>query len=204
MLRADLEAAREAWISAARGQAREAREKSVFLRYVNAAGEVFDFHAFRHTFVSAVVNSGASVKVAQDLARHSTPALTIGRYSHARLGDLTKALELLPKSDSKNDSKNDSTFDSTQDAKEHFLVRRDATDDLPVMSEKQAQPPKKKSPKSLRAAGLSDAVLQAAIACDQAEGTGLEPATPCGAPEFQSGSSPIRLPSGHAAGAALP
>ena len=196
MLRADLEAAREAWINAARGQEREAREKSDFLRYINSAGEVFDFHAFRHTFVSAVVNGGASVKVAQELARHSTPALTIGRYSHARLGDLTGALESLPATCSTN------AVNVTQNGAKSCDGLR--ASESASGEEKRSQSPKKKSPKSLRAAGLSDAVLQAAIACDQAEGTGLEPATPCGAPEFQSGSSPIRLPSGHAAGAAQP
>ena len=33
---------------------------------------------------------------AQELARHSTPTLTIGRYAHARLHDLTAALDSLP------------------------------------------------------------------------------------------------------------
>ena len=64
--------------------------------YADAAGRVVDFHALRHTFITAVVNSGASVKVAQELARHSTPTLTIGRYAHARLHDLTRALDALP------------------------------------------------------------------------------------------------------------
>src|SRR5262249_1148517 len=61
MLRTDLRAARQAWIKQAKGDAeRERREKSDFLTYVNAAGERFDFHAFRHTYISAIVNSGAS------------------------------------------------------------------------------------------------------------------------------------------------
>ena len=36
------------------------------------------------------------MKVAQELARHSTPTLTIGRYAHTRLHDLTQALDRLP------------------------------------------------------------------------------------------------------------
>jgi len=36
------------------------------------------------------------VKVAWELARHSTPTLTIGRYAHARLHDLSAALEAVP------------------------------------------------------------------------------------------------------------
>ena len=50
----------------------------------------------RHTYISGIVATGASVKTAQELARHSTPVLTIGRYSHARLHDLTGALDALP------------------------------------------------------------------------------------------------------------
>lgn len=97
-LRGDLAAARKAWIEAAKGNKaeRKRREESDFLEYRNAAGEVFDFHSFRHSFVSFVVRGGASVKVAQELARHSSPTLTIGRYSHARLHDLQGALEGLP------------------------------------------------------------------------------------------------------------
>ena len=68
----------------------------------NAAGEVVDFHSTRHTYISGIVAGGASVKTAQELARHSSPALTIGRYSHARLHDLQgpwtpcRAISLLP------------------------------------------------------------------------------------------------------------
>ena len=46
--------------------------------------------------LSGIVAGGASVKTAQELARHSTPLLTIGRYSHARLHDLQGALDALP------------------------------------------------------------------------------------------------------------
>ena len=97
MLRADMRAARKAWIAKADGEAETAdRKKSDFLSYRNAAGEVFDFHATRHAYISSIVNGGASVKVAQELARHSTPTLTIGRYAHTRLHDLEGALATLP------------------------------------------------------------------------------------------------------------
>ena len=79
MLRADLDAAN--------------------IPYADDAGRVVDFHALRHTYISRVVASGASVKVAQELARHSTPTLTIGRYSHTRMHDLTEALDNLPGTD---------------------------------------------------------------------------------------------------------
>jgi hypothetical protein len=34
--------------------------------------------------------------VAQELARHSTPTLTLGRYAHVQLVDQTRALDALP------------------------------------------------------------------------------------------------------------
>jgi len=41
-----------------------------------------------------------NVKVAQELARHSTPTLTLGRYAHVQLVDQTRALDALPAVDS--------------------------------------------------------------------------------------------------------
>jgi hypothetical protein len=97
MLRSDLKAARAMWISEAKtDQDRREREKSDFLEYRNKGGEVFDFHSTRHTYISAVVVGGASVKTCQELARHSTPTLTIGRYAHTRIHDLRGALDSLP------------------------------------------------------------------------------------------------------------
>ncbi len=64
--------------------------------YQDDSGRMLDFHSLRHTYISRIVQSGASVKVAQELARHSTPTLTIGRYAHTRLHDLTTALDALP------------------------------------------------------------------------------------------------------------
>ena len=97
MVRRDLEAARAVWIAEGASQAERAeRSASDFLCPVDGAGRVADFHAFRHSFITAIVASGASAKVAQELARHSTPALTLGLYTHTRLHDLTGALEGLP------------------------------------------------------------------------------------------------------------
>jgi Phage integrase family len=98
MLRSDLAAARAAWIAEAGNDAKERkqREQSDFLSYRNHAGEVADFHATRHTYVSVLAASGAPVKTVQELARHSTPTLTFGRYAHARSADVTGALAALP------------------------------------------------------------------------------------------------------------
>jgi hypothetical protein len=97
ILQSDLAAARKAWLQEAPSEGtRRAREKCDFLKYENAAAEVVDFHAMRHTYISGIVAGGASVKTAQELARHSDPALTIGRYSHARPRDMQNALDTMP------------------------------------------------------------------------------------------------------------
>jgi integrase len=45
------------------------------------------FHGLRHSYTSWVVQSGASVKDAMELARHSDPDLTLGTYAHTRRED---------------------------------------------------------------------------------------------------------------------
>jgi len=72
------------------------RERTDFLKATDTAGRVVDFHNLRHTYVTRVVRSGASAKVAQDLARHSTPALTLGVYTHMTVHDHSAALDALP------------------------------------------------------------------------------------------------------------
>jgi integrase len=53
------------------------------------------FHSLRHSYTSLLARS-APVKVTQELARHSTPVLTIGRYSHASLQEKAEAVARLP------------------------------------------------------------------------------------------------------------
>ena len=65
------------------------------LKYEAPEGR-YDFHSLRHQFCSDLVASGANIKVCQTLARHSTPVLTIGRYSHTRIHDRQAAVENLP------------------------------------------------------------------------------------------------------------
>lgn len=64
--------------------------------YEDNAGRVFDFHALRHQFISTLARSGAHPKEAQALARHSTITLTMDRYTHLGIMDLTSALDRLP------------------------------------------------------------------------------------------------------------
>lgn len=98
MFQKDLEAAREAWLGDAGADAAERlrREASSFLSYRDSAGLVADFHALRHTFITLLARSGVSPKMAQSLARHSDINLTMGRYTHVGLHDLSAALEALP------------------------------------------------------------------------------------------------------------
>jgi len=97
MIRNDLATARGQWLLAAQDASeRERREQSDLLAYYDAAGRVADFHALRHSYISRIVQSGASAKTAQTLARHSTVQLTLGRYAHASLLDLASAVESLP------------------------------------------------------------------------------------------------------------
>ncbi len=97
MLRADLAAARAAWLNeAATPSERAEREQTDTLADADEAGRVFDFHALRHQFVTDLARSGATVKEAQTLARHSTPNLTLGVYAHLGLCDVSGALDRLP------------------------------------------------------------------------------------------------------------
>ena len=63
--------------------------------YVTAEG-IADFHSLRHTFISNLAACGIHPKLAQQLARHSTIALTMDRYTHLGLIDMNSALESLP------------------------------------------------------------------------------------------------------------
>jgi integrase len=54
-----------------------------------------DFHALRHSYITALGRGGVDLRTAQELAGHSTPVLT-ARYSHRHLYDLASAVEKLP------------------------------------------------------------------------------------------------------------
>jgi integrase len=54
-----------------------------------------DFHSLRHSFLILGGRAGIDLRTLQELAGHSTPALT-ARYSHRRLYDLAGAAEKLP------------------------------------------------------------------------------------------------------------
>lgn len=62
------------------------------ISYCNPEGLYADFHALRHTFVTRLVGAGVDPKAIQLLARHSTPMLTLGLYSHRTMGELISAV----------------------------------------------------------------------------------------------------------------
>ncbi|HVK19159.1 MAG TPA: tyrosine-type recombinase/integrase [Fimbriiglobus sp.] len=55
-----------------------------------------DLHALRHSFVALLDRSGASLREAMTLARHSDPKLTMRTYGRLRLADLGSAVGRLP------------------------------------------------------------------------------------------------------------
>jgi len=96
MVSLDMTAARQKWIADATTEAeRKQRQESDRLKPKDAKGHVFDFHGFRHTFITNLVKSGAHPKAVQSLARHSTIKLTFDLYAHLGLLDLEGALDTL-------------------------------------------------------------------------------------------------------------
>ena len=55
-----------------------------------------DFHARRHSFLSALAAANVGPKVLQELARHSTARLTLEKYTHTDRNQLAGAVALLP------------------------------------------------------------------------------------------------------------
>jgi site-specific recombinase XerD len=72
--------------------------------YIDADGRVADFHALRHGFISNLARGGVHPKEAQALARHSSITLTLDRYTHVGITDLTAALDRLPELPGGNES----------------------------------------------------------------------------------------------------
>lgn len=51
-----------------------------------------DFHALRHSFVTALAAAGVGHKELQELDRHADPRLTLGLYTHTTPGQLASAV----------------------------------------------------------------------------------------------------------------
>lgn len=97
VVRADLAAARSAWLASAPDPQTQAEMlKADFLVYKDAAGRFADFHSFRHATGSFLAAAGVSPKVAQSIMRHGDINLTMTTYSHAFREDEVQAVEKLP------------------------------------------------------------------------------------------------------------
>ena len=93
MMKLDLEQARLNWIDDAKNDNERARrEASDTLTYCNEDGLFADFHANRHTFISNLGRAGVTLKLAQTLARHSDPKLTMNVYTHVEEADQYSAI----------------------------------------------------------------------------------------------------------------
>lgn len=84
MIRADLAAARVAWLAEANDVEAELkrRTESDFLLETNHDGGRLDFHTPRHTCGAWLARSGAHAKVVQSVMRHSSITLTMDTYGH--------------------------------------------------------------------------------------------------------------------------
>ncbi len=98
MIRADLAAARAAWIDAGKADPDEhlRREQSDFLLPVNHEGEHLDFHSLRHTCGAWLAQAGAHPNEVKEIMRHSTITLTMDAYGHLFPGAAAAAIEKLP------------------------------------------------------------------------------------------------------------
>ena len=102
LLQADMDTARAAWIAEAHTPQEQAeREASNYLRHADSAGRVVDFHGLRVHYVSRVVEAGANVKEAMELARHSDPKLTLKTYARVGMHNLARVLDGMPKADTR-------------------------------------------------------------------------------------------------------
>jgi integrase len=70
--------------------------KAAEIPYKDDKGRFADFHALRYTFITNLVKSGVTPKLAQMLARHSTIDLTMNVYTSLTVHDQASALESLP------------------------------------------------------------------------------------------------------------
>jgi integrase len=66
------------------------------IKLEEGADRSVDFHSLRVTFISNLALAGVPMKLAQTLARHSTPVLTFNVYAQLGADEERKALERLP------------------------------------------------------------------------------------------------------------
>jgi integrase len=159
-----------------------------------------DFHALRHSFISALARSNAPVKIVQSLARHSTPTLTLGVYAHVRLYDQSAALEALPDltrsapdtqssagAATGTDASHANTFAPILIHSEDVSVRDCAPVDVIRMSDGPIRIPCGDGSQAPESQGF-DASTRVVSHSGVTEEVGFEPTVPrCGTPVFETG-----------------
>jgi integrase len=75
----------------------EDKEGNKHIHKKNDRGESVDIHALRHSFITNLALTGASMVTVAKAARHSDPKLTLKVYSHVTLSELGEAVSMLPK-----------------------------------------------------------------------------------------------------------
>jgi len=96
-IKADLEAARDAWLQEAKtDKQRQEREETDFLVFKDSAGRFADFHGLRHTCGSLLAAGGVHPAVAMEILRHSDVRLTMNIYTHSYAGPVADAVNGLP------------------------------------------------------------------------------------------------------------
>jgi len=66
------------------------------IEYRNQQGQLADFHALRHTFITNMARGGVAPRVAMELARHSEMNLTMNVYTTTNLLPTAAAVQKLP------------------------------------------------------------------------------------------------------------
>ena len=95
MIRADLHAARTAWLKGARHDPDEHRRRaeSDFLSPKDSQGRRIDFHALRYTCGAWLAQAGVHPKRIQRIMRHSSITLTMDTYGHLFPGEEAGTVE---------------------------------------------------------------------------------------------------------------
>jgi len=202
MLRTDLADARRKWLRAAETDPEDyqRREQSDFLTAVNQEGELFDFHALRHTCGAWLAMSGAHPKAVQAVMRHSTITLTMDCYGHLFPGQEAETVARLPAM--LTDAPGVLAATGTDDSHAHPPDERGAHLGAHPEGKRRLGPAKRGErewdqstgrrgvggrPQVLTLSRNTKSRRAVATAGEAAEGKGFEPSTPYGAPDFESG-----------------
>ncbi|TWT33896.1 Tyrosine recombinase XerC [Posidoniimonas corsicana] len=152
------------------------------IAYTDEAGRVFDFHALRHQFITTLAAANVSPKIAQQLARHSSIELTLGRYTHLQAADVAGALDVVGDPAASRESGAATGTDDADASKElrYSCAKRVSHRPESASDGKRGDRGRvdRDSPETVARLGVASGV--------EAEGMGLEPTTPCGAPDFES------------------